>query len=334
MMLIPQLTRAMSVLLLGLSLTVCWNDTVRAEEYPVRSPELTVVHSPGGALDMTTRALAREAGAVLGKEFIIRNNPGGGGMPGVATLAKSAPDGYSLGTCVSNTMLFIPWRSETPYRPLRDVEPVLAFGQASPMLIGPVQGRWETIDDFLRESREKPGELRIGVPGLGTPSHIALAMLGKEDAALSWRFVPYAGPGEAEAALLGGHIDAAASGALPRIRGGQFKPLMVLGSSRLPALPDVPSLMDMGFADPGQGDSMFFLLAPAGTPETILQTLENAFMEAARSEAFGLTVEGFSLSPVIMDRAQSKAWLREAWDKEAAVLQLLDLPSEPATRPE
>ena len=312
-----------------------------AADYPSRTMELSVVFTPGGALDVISRALAAGMEDLLGQKFVIRNNPGGGGMPGVARLAVASPDGYNLGTCVSNALIFIPHRNEAPYLPLKDVEPVAAFGQATPVLIVRPDSDWNNMEEFLaasekRRTNDEGGtndkEIRIGIPGLGTPTHIALAMIARERN-ISWSFIPYGGPGEAEAALMGGHIEAAASGVLPRILDGQFRPLAALGGERVPALGHIPSLPDLGFGNPGMGDSVFLLLAPAGTPEEVLETLENACLNAAKSETFLDTMKKFSVSPLLYDRQQSQDFLENAWQKETEILKALGLGEKPATSP-
>ncbi len=308
-----------------------------AADFPSRPIQLSIVFSPGGALDSAARVLAQEAEKSLGQKIIPSNDAGGGGMPGVAKVLRSAPGGYTIGACVSNALIFIPHKNEAPYRPLRDAEPLLTFGQASPVLVVRPDSPWADLESFLdatRKASAAKSELRVGVPGLGTPSHIALAMMAAKDPALVWRFVPFGGAGEVEAALLGGHVDAAASGALPRIRQGQLKPLLALASSAPAALPDLPALPGKGFADPGQGDSTFVLLAPAGTPGPVLDRLEEAFMRAAQSEAFAKAMEGYPVTPALRGRAEAKAFLRQAWDNESGVLRAVGLGDAPATKPE
>lgn len=305
-----------------------------ATDYPSRSVEISIAFPPGGALDAAVRALIRDAEHILGQPVTALNTPGSGGVPAVAKLAKAAPDGYRLAACVSNALIFIPHKNRTPYRPLRDVEPILTFGQAAPLLVTAPDAPWRDLDAFLAATREKPGELRIGVPGLGTPSHTALAMMTKKDPSLKWRFVPFSGPGEAEAALLGGHVEAAASGALSRVKQGQMRGLLALSADRLPAMPDLPALSDRGFDDPGRGDSTFLLLAPAGTPEAVLERLEQAFMEAGQSRAFRDTVDAYSITPTLRGRAEARAFLREAWGREGNILGELGMEATPATPPE
>ena len=296
--------------------------------------QLSIAFSPGGSLDTAARVLAREAEPLLGKNIIVKNSPSGGGMTGVARLAKDRADGSRLAACVTNALIFIPSRNSTPYHPLKDVEPLLIFGQASPVLVTRPDAPWQDMDAFLKATREKAGEMRIGVPGLGTPSHIALAAMAAKDPSLKWRFVPFGGPGEAEAALLGGHVDAAASGALPRVKNGQLHPLMVLAGTGLPALPDVPSLTDKGFADPGRGDSSFILLAPAGVPQKTLDELSRIFLKAAQSGALQKAMEGFSVAPVLMDRQEAKAFLRKAWEQEGDILKTAGIADRSAVSPE
>lgn len=295
---------------------------------------LSIAFSPGGALDSAARVLAGEAEKELGVSIIVQNTPSAGGMTAVARLAEAKADGTQLAACVTNALIFIPQRNKAPYRPLEDVEPLLIFGQASPVLVTRPDAPWKDMDAFLDATRQRNGEMRIGVPGLGTPSHIALAIMAANDPSLKWRFVPFGGPGEAEAALLGGHVDAAASGALPRVKKGQLHPLMVLASSGIPSLPDVPSLSDKGFSDPGQGDSSFILLAPAGVPEDVMERLCRAFEKAATSDTYLKALENYSVSPVLMDRSKARSFLRRAWEEEGTILRTAGIADSPAVSPD
>ncbi len=305
-----------------------------APEYPSRPIEISIAFPPGGALDAATRALIRGVEQTLGQPVAALNTPGSGGVPAVAKLAKSVPDGYHLAACVSNALIFLPYKNTVPYRPLRDVTPILTFGQAAPLLVTTPDAPWRNLDEFFAATRKNPDGMRIGVPGLGTPSHTALAMMAKKDPSLKWRFVPFNGPGEAEAALLGGHVEAAASGALARVKQEQMRGLLTLSGERLPAMPDLPSLSDKGFDDPGRGDSTFLLLAPAGTPDAVLERLEKAFMEAGQSQTFRSTVDAYSVTPTLRGRAEASAFLREAWTQEGSILGELGMQKTPATPPE
>ena len=289
------------------------------------SVRLTVAFSPGGALDGAARALAREAEKELGVDIVVQNMPSGAGMTAVAQLAADKADGTRLAACAGNALLFLPRKNDVPYDPLLDVEPVIVFGQASPVLVTRPDAPWKDWESFLEATKKSGGSMRIGVPGLGTPSHTALAMMAGKDPELVWRFIPFGGPGEAETALLGGHVDAAASGALPRISQGQLSPLMILAGTRLDALPQVPCLADGGFADPGRGDASFFLLAPKNVSEETLNRLEAAFAKAAASAPFRKTLEHFSGAPVLMNRQEAKAFLTEAWKEEDAGLRAAGL---------
>lgn len=293
---------------------------------------LYVAFSPGGALDIAARALARAAEKDLGKSIVVQNMPSGAGMTGVTRLTESRPDGSTLAACVSNALIFIPRQNGAPYT-IHDVEPLLTFGQASPVLVTRPDAPWKDMDAFLDATRRSAGAMRIGVPGLGTPSHIALALMAAKDPSLKWRFVPFGGSGEAEAALLGGHVDAAASGALPRVKNGQLRPLMTLAGTGIPSLPDVPSLTDKGCSDPGRGDATFVLLAPAGTPESTLERLSLAFEKAAKSDAYRKALEGFSVTPALRNRQEAGAFLEQAWQEEGEILKAAGIADRPAAFP-
>ena len=286
---------------------------------------LIVAFSPGSALDGAARALARGAEKELGVDIIVQNTANGAGTTAVAQLAKARADGSCLAACAGNALIFLPRRNPVSYDPLRDVEPLLVFGQASPVLVTRPDAPWRDMASFLEATRKSRGSMRIGIPGLGSPSHTALVMMTAKDPSLSWRFIPFGGPGEAETALLGGHVDAAASGALPRIRQGQLFPLMILAGTRPVTLPQVPTLADGGFADPGRGDASFFLLAPKNVPEETLNRLCAAFEKAAGSEDFLKTLEHFSVAPVLKAREEAKAFLSEAWAEEDATLKAAGL---------
>ena len=308
--------------MLVLLMTVILYPLASTESYAAsKNITLSIVFAPGGALDTAARVLAQEAEKELGQNIIAQNNPSGGGVMGVAKLAKAKADGSQLAACVSNALIYLPHRSKVPYDPLKDLKPLLIFGQASPVLVTSPDAPWKDFAGFLAASRNGHQPVRIAVPGIGTPSHIALAMIAKNDPTLTWRFIPFNGPGEAEAALLGGHVDAAASGALLRIKNGQLSPLMVLAGTSLPALPSVPSLVDAGFSDPGRGDSAFLLLAPAGLPEEETLRLEAAFENAAHSEAFRRALEKTSVAPMLLNREQSRRFLEEAWRNEGPILE-------------
>jgi len=316
-----------------LSLSGLCSGTAEAQAASEKTIHLSIVFSPGGALDTAARTLAREAEKELGQKIVVRNVPSGGGLPAVAELAHSRADGSQLAACVSNALIFLPHRNKVPYRPLTDVVPVLIFGQATPLLVTAPSADWKGVEDFLAATRRKPGTIRIGVPGLGTPSHIALAVMAAKDASLKWRFIPFGGPGEAEAALLGGHVDAAASSAVPRIQNGQLKPLITLAGKHLPVLPHIPSLADLGHTDPGKGDSSFVLLAPAGIPKAEMARLEKAFASAARSEAYVKAMESYSVTPILMDRITATSFLKDAWTKESAFLKAAGLAGSPVSLP-
>lgn len=284
------------------------------------SVRLTVAFSSGSALDSAARVLAREAEKTLDIDIVVHNMQGGAGMAAVADIATAKADGTRLAACAGNALFSLPRKSDVPYNPLTDVEPIIVFGQASPVLVTRPDAPWKDWGSFLEATKMRGGDMRIGVPGLGSPSHAALAMMAEKDPALVWRFIPFGGPGEAETALLGGHVDAAASGTLPRIKQGQLSPLMILAGTRLDALPQTPCLTDGGFADPGRGDASFFLLAPKNVPEETLKRLEEAFAKAASSQAFRKTMEHFSVAPILMKRREARAFIAGAWKEDDAGL--------------
>jgi len=258
---------------------------VLAADYPTRPINLIIQFVPGTSTDIIARKLAEVVSRDLGQPFVPVNKPGGGGTIGVAEMAKSKPDGYTLGCINMPTLTMNPHMQKLPYDPLKDIAHVCVISAYEYGLYVKADAPWNTFEDFLDYARKNPGKATYGTPGVGNTSHILMVQLGKE-LNVDWRHVPYSGDGEMIPAILGGHLDSGVgspAALVPQIKGGKLKLLVVTSKDRWPYLPAVPTLLDKGYKT--YQASYLSLGVSAGTPEPIRRRLEDAFKKATQDPA-------------------------------------------------
>lgn len=272
--------------------------------YPEKPITLIVPFSPGGNLDMTARIVGKEMADILEQPIVVENKPGAGGAIGGAFVAKSKPDGYTLllgspSTMFGNPILF---PEQTPYK-VQDLQPVGTVTRTPLLLLASTESRYTTFDDLLDAAKTPQSGLSFAHPGVGTINQVAIIRLGQE---LGSEFisVPFKGSLEGIQEVLGGRVDfsiAEITVSKQLIDGGKLRPLALIGDQRAKALPDVPSVRELGVQ---HVDSNIYtgILAPANTSDLIIQKLSDAMMAALDSrevqESFAkLGVETFKMQP-------------------------------------
>lgn len=245
-----------------------------AQPYPAKPVRLIVATAPGGPSDLLARALAQRMGEKNGWTVVVENKPGANSVLGAETVAKAAPDGYTLlvttGTAITiNQHLF----KSLPYDPAKDFVPVGKLGQSYFVMYAKSDLPFNTAKEFVEYAKANPGKLTIGINGVATPPHFAVKEL-EFAAGTKFNIVPYKGAAPAFNDLVAGHVDLvleSPSLGLSFIKAGRIKGVAATGPTRFPALPDVAPLADIypGF----EGLSWFGVMAPAGTPPEIVQRL-------------------------------------------------------------
>jgi tripartite-type tricarboxylate transporter receptor subunit TctC len=240
--------------------------------YPNRPVRVIFGFPPG--TDAFVRIVADKLGEALGQPFVIENVTGAAGNIAADRVAKSAPDGYTIGAMTTasisiNGSLY----ARLPYDPLKDFVPVSQVTVTPSILVVNSDTPVRTVDELIALARAKPGELTFGHSGPGTTQHLAGEVL-KLKTGINIQQVPYRGPGPISQDLLGGRITMAfqLGGALPLIAQGKLRALAVTSRTRMPQLPDVPTMMEAGFPD-FEMTIWTGLLLPAGTPEPIVTRL-------------------------------------------------------------
>ena len=258
--------------------------TVAAQPKPIR---IVVPYGPGGPVDVTARLLAERVRDSLGT-VIVENKPGGGGNIGVDLVAKSAPDGTTIGIAAVATHAINPWLYRTmPFDAARDFAPVTQMVRVPNVLVlnADTASRLSinTLADLIRYAKANPGKLNYGSGGNGSGGHLAGEMF-KSQAGIFAVHIPYNGGNPAQLALLSGHVDfnfdnlATASA---NIKSGRLKALAVTTARRSAVLPEVPTVAETlpGF----EVDTWWGLVVPAATPREVVARLNQAFVAALNS---------------------------------------------------
>ncbi|WP_418319024.1 Bug family tripartite tricarboxylate transporter substrate binding protein [Piscinibacter sakaiensis] len=280
--------------LLALVLAAGFPFAAQAQSWPTKNVRIVVPFAAGGTTDILARALAPELQRAFGQTFIIDNKPGAGGNIGAADVSRSAGDGYNflmgtVGTHGINSSLY----PKLPYDPVKDFVPVtLVAAVPNVLVMNPAKAQQygiNTVADLIRHAKANPGKLNMASSGNGTSIHLAGELFKSMTGTYMVHF-PYRGSGPALLDLLGGSMDLMFDNlpsALPQIKAGKLKALAVTSATRSAALPDLPTIAEVG--GPAlknyEASSWFGLLAPAGTPADIVDKVQQETAKALASPA-------------------------------------------------
>jgi len=261
---------------------VCASSLANAAGYPTRPITLMLGFAPGGPSDVMARLLTRRMEETLKQPFVIENRTGAGGSIAGAAVARSTPDGYTLmlatgGVLAINLSLY----KNVGYDPEKDFEPITVVGTQTNLLYVHPSVEARSLAELIAYAKANPGKLSFGSGGNGTPAHLAGELL-KVEAKIDMTHVPFRGTGPALQNVIAGHVPMAfnpPSGLMPHIQSGAIRPIAVTTLKRTSALPDVPTIAELGF--PGfEATTWHALIAPAGTPKEVIATLHHAAVTA------------------------------------------------------
>lgn len=243
-----------------------------AQDYPDRPIRLIVPFPPGGGTDIFSRTIANKLTQNLKWVIAVENKPGAGGNIGIDAVAKSPPDGYTLGMGQTSDLAINPTLySKLPYDPLKDLAPVVLVADAPLVPVVPASSPFKSVADLVAAAKKKPGEVTFASPGNGTVAHLT-GELFQSAAGIKLQHIPYKGSAQAITDLIGGQIQsfmASVPTALAQIKGGTLRPLAVTSFKRVGSLPDVPTIAEAGYQG-FDANTWFGLVAPAGTPTTVI----------------------------------------------------------------
>ena len=270
-----------SLLLAAAGLLVAFSTAASAQsDYPNRPIRLIIPFPAGGSNDIVGRAIAMQMSEKLGKQVVVDNRTGAGGVIGTELASKEKPDGYTI-LVISIAHSVNPWLYKLPYDPIKAFTPIGLMGVGTNVLTVHPSLPANSLKDLLAMAKEKPGELSYASAGIGTFQHLG-AELFRLEAKVNLLHVPFRGGGPALTDVLGGHNKIMFSSlvqAVPHIKSGRLRALGTGGKERIPALADVPTISEAGV--PGyEALNWWGLLAPVGTPPAVIARLHKALSEA------------------------------------------------------
>lgn len=281
-----------------LAAALAWAPALGQENWPVRPVRVVVPSSPGGGTDIYARLLAGSLGESLNQQFVIDNRPGGAGNIGTEIVVRAAPDGYTLLVSSSASVIINPALFRNlPFHVERDLAPVSA-GVRSPMVFCVHPGSpMRTIADLINAAKKDPETVSYGSAGIGTTTSMGVRML-EERSGARFLHVPYKGVGPASQALIGAQIQFMLSdlpAVISHLKAGKLRALGI--TDRVPQLPGVPVMDEQGYPN-FEVSASFSVMAPAGTPASIIRKANAEIVRAMKSPAMAQKLEALALIPV------------------------------------
>jgi tripartite-type tricarboxylate transporter receptor subunit TctC len=247
--------------------------TAAAQDYPSKPVRLIIPFPPGGSNDVVGRMIATQLSEKLGKQIIVDNRAGAGGVIGTEVAANAPPDGYTL-LVISIAHAVNPWLYKLTYDPIKSFAPIGILASGPNVLVVNPELPVHSVKDLLALAKQKPGELQYASAGVGSFQHLG-GELFKLEAGVNILHVPFKGGGPAMIDVIGGHTKVMFSSLVqttPHIRSGKLRPLGVGGLKRSPVLPDVPTIAEAGVPS-YEAVNWWGIVAPAGTPAAIIEKL-------------------------------------------------------------
>jgi tripartite-type tricarboxylate transporter receptor subunit TctC len=291
------------------------------DAYPSKPVTMIVPFPPGGVADIVGRPLASQMEKMLKQPVVVVNRTGAGGAVGMASVAKAAPDGYTILMALSSISIF-PLsdriNGKTPSYEMKDFAPIALITADPTVLVVSADSPWKNLKEFVESAKAYPGKINYSSSGVYGTLHVAMEIFANA-AGIKLFHVPYQGGGPALTALLGGQVHALASGPAPavgQIRAGKMRALASWSTERLPLMPEVPTFKELGY------DAEFYIwsgvFAPAAIPTPVLDRLRAAVREAANSPEFKGAMEKVQTPVSYLDAPAFRTY----WERDAARLKV------------
>jgi tripartite-type tricarboxylate transporter receptor subunit TctC len=313
----------------ALILAVAGNSAVAAaQDYPAKPIRLIVPFPPGGGSDLSGRVAADYLSEKLGQPVVVENKPGGGTAIGLDLVAKSRPDGYTLAWGTSDGISMLPaLKRSMPYKIPDDFVFVATGAKTAPVVAVNAKLPIKSLDELIAYAKSHPGKLRYGTPGVGGGPHLATALLAKA-AGISLVHIPYQGTAPAVVAAVGGHVDLVMAGRAaikPHVDSGALRALATADTERLPQFPDMPTLEEAGL---GISVILYFgVLAPAGTPDPIVERLRAALGEMFRDKKTAERFRGVGYEPAFLNGTEYRDFMVKDLQQWKEVVKAANIPA-------
>jgi tripartite-type tricarboxylate transporter receptor subunit TctC len=268
----------------GVVAAVSAGGSAKAQTFPTKQIRWIIPFAPGGNYDVTSRIVAEPMGRQLGQGILIDNKPGAGGVVGLELAYNAPADGYTI-VMASFTVGYVAPLFAGKKEMLSQFAPVSILSTVPTLMVTRADSRFPDMKSVLAEAKAKPGTVSVGQPGNGTTNHIAILRLQLNDS-VKFNIIPYRGSGPGVADLLAGNIDCYVdqlTSSMPHIQSGKLRPLATFGLQRIPQLPDVPTLGDLG-SKPFDGNTTAGVFAHVGTPKAVIARLNEGVVAGLKDE--------------------------------------------------
>ena len=310
-------------MLLGAALAAPLATAAWAQDYPRQPIRLVVPYAAGGMTDVVARVVGQRLGDALGQPVVVENKPGASTITGADFVASSRPDGYTLLAATNATLSANPWLYKNlRYDAVKSFSPIALVAVAPSVIVLNPKVPAGSMAELVQLARAKPGSLSYASYGNGSSAHLAGEML-RSRAGIDVLHVPYKGSAPAKTATIAGEVsmtfEPAFTGA-PLIRSGQLKAVAVMGGKRSDALPDVPTVAEVGY--PGmEMQAWVGFVAPAGTPQPALARLADEIRKIMATPEVQKQLVSSGAEPVGYYLGDFAAYLRDESAKYKAVIE-------------
>ncbi len=275
--------------------------TAQAQDYPSKPIRIIIPSTPGGGTDYIGRLMSTKLHELNGWTVVPENKPGAGTALGLAEAARAPAQGYDLVIGQSDNVTLIPLLMKVAYDPVQDLTPVALVATTPMVLLVSDASPYKTLPEVIEAAKKEPNQISYGTSGTGGGVHIAMEML-QHEAGFKMQHVPYKGSAPALADLMGGHLQFAGSSissAASLIKSGKVRALAVTSPKRNAALPDVPTVAELGYKD-FSVVTYYGVLAPSKTPKDIVQRLNADFNKllAKKDVRDALAAQGLEADPI------------------------------------
>jgi tripartite-type tricarboxylate transporter receptor subunit TctC len=304
---------------LAACLVIAGTGLAMAQEYPARPVRLIIPFPPGGSNDVVGRLIATKLGDRLGKQVVVDNRSGAGGVIGTEVAAKSPPDGYTL-LVISMAHAVNPWLYKLGYDPIKDFAPVGLLAKGANVLVVHPSLKVTNVSELIALAKKQPGDLQYASAGIGSFQHLG-AELFKLMAGVDMLHVPFKGGGPALVDVVGGHTKVMFSSmvqTVPHIHSGKLRALGTGGLERAAVLPDVPSIAET--VPNYEAVNWWGIVAPVGTSQAIIDKLNTELEAVQKSPEVLKQFAAEGGEPVPMKPAVFGAFMVSEMDKWGKVV--------------